>query len=338
MDDYSTDMYQMAGPLQQLFASINPFLVVTLGPEGIYGHVDHRSLSPTVSYLFNNSLDSKVLLHVVLSETRDEGYGFTQGKGSPTAGYDIIHRVADEAVNYQIDISNYSEYQKDSLSNYVSQYSLEEMAVIESFYDNATCPGKTLLPRCEQYILARTKPGFDHKSELGLLNFYATDWDGLVQPQAAPVVDGFSVTATSNAVTITGTASDPNNDLDQVFLDVGTQTIVCSGTSNFSCTVSGLTPGSYSYTGLTAQDILGNQSAILGPIAFNIDATPQCVTAQNTLHISAGRATSCGLVFLPSACAIGSSDNLGYTSGFYNLTSSVQEQSSGYWVKVSSCP
>jgi subtilisin family serine protease len=63
-----------------------------------------------------------------------------------------------------------------------------------------------------------------------------------------------------------------------------------------------------------------------------------CITAANLTHISEGRAISCGNSFMPSACAVGSNDNLGYASQWFNQTSSVQETSANYWVKVASCP
>jgi len=174
MDDYATDTYRMAEKLKNLFSEIKPTLVVTFGPDGLYGHKDHRSLAAIISFLFNNSKDSLVLLYAQISESRDQGYGFTHGRGSPSKGYDYIHRVADGAINYQLDVSAYADLQKESLAQYPSQFSSLEMQQINTFYDQAQCPGGAVKVNCEQYIVARFKPGTDVNALLRPLGFYPT--------------------------------------------------------------------------------------------------------------------------------------------------------------------
>ncbi|VAW95368.1 hypothetical protein MNBD_GAMMA19-2296 [hydrothermal vent metagenome] len=168
LDDHSLNIYAMAGPIQQLFDNIQPDIVITFGAEGIYGHEDHRSISAATSYIFNNAISSKILLHLAISETKDSGYGFTHGRRAPGNG--VIHRVADYAINYQLDVSAYTEIQKASLHKYVSQFTNDKMALMSSYYENAQCPDGTV---CEQFVLARVKNNIGNTTSdlLKLINF-----------------------------------------------------------------------------------------------------------------------------------------------------------------------
>jgi C1A family cysteine protease len=67
------------------------------------------------------------------------------------------------------------------------------------------------------------------------------------------------------------------------------------------------------------------------------EPTDQCVTDNNNVHISQGRAYQCGS-FNQMACAVGSEDNLGFALDFYAETTSIQETAPDYWERVESCP
>jgi len=168
MDDHSANLYAMASPVQQLFDTLQPDIVITFGVEGIYGHTDHRSISAVTSYIFNNALNSRILLHLAISETKDSGYGFTRDRR--ISSNNTVHRVADYAINYQLNVSAYAEIQKASLRKYISQFDADNMAMMSSYYETAQCPDGTV---CEQFVLARVKNAIgDTTSDLlRLINF-----------------------------------------------------------------------------------------------------------------------------------------------------------------------
>ena len=157
-------------------------------------------------------------------------------------------------------------------------------------------------------------------------------------PGVAPVIDTATGRVSGSSLKITGTAHDDNNDLSKVGVTVAgvTGTTTCTGTSSFTCTVSvaGLASGSHSAT-VTATDAGGRSSSV--DVAFTVSSKASCYTAKNSEHIKGGRAHY-GTFYTSSAFANGSGQYLGYATSAYDQTSSVQEQSAGSWVLVSSCP
>ena len=68
------------------------------------------------------------------------------------------------------------------------------------------------------------------------------------------------------------------------------------------------------------------------------EKTKACVTAKNTEHIDAGRATECMVYSNRHACALGSGTDLGLALEYWSETSSIIEETPGNWVEVTSCP
>jgi hypothetical protein len=148
---------------------------------------------------------------------------------------------------------------------------------------------------------------------------------------AGPTIDSISAAPSGSTVTVSGTASDPNNDITQIQLTiVKDDTVVASevatGVTSFSGTVSGLAAGAYTARA-QAFDSFGFAS-LLSSVPFEV--TVACITATNASHKQSGRATlEKGTYF-----AVGSHDALGKKA---NATTSLSG-SDGDWHKVDKCP
>ncbi len=159
----------------------------------------------------------------------------------------------------------------------------------------------------------------------------------------APVITDYELSVNGNSIVISGTASDANNDLDYVIAEeVSTDTtLTCIGTEQFTCTFSNLPAGEYSFT-LQATDKTNLISQQVGPLNATVDDTPPpetCVTATNYDHVAEGRAYEDVIWYTSYSYATGSGDSLGLTgSVWYSTSTSLQEETAGYWVEVNSCP
>lgn len=153
-----------------------------------------------------------------------------------------------------------------------------------------------------------------------------------------PMLENVVLTTDGLTVTITGNVTDVDNNQDRLAVySYGGIEITCEGLESFTCTGTATAAGEYRVR-LRAHDTDGNASSYFDEF-FNLEEpVVVCFTATTTEHINAGRAEQCGSIWSPSACAIGSGDNLGSASTWFPATASVQETSPGYWVKVSACP
>ncbi len=157
-------------------------------------------------------------------------------------------------------------------------------------------------------------------------------------PGSAPVIDTAVASVSGSTLKVTGTAHDVDNDLSKVEIAViGMQPLaLCTGTSSFSCSMSTTGWGAGSYTAtVIATDAAGATSH--QNVDFTIAAKASCVTAKNSVHVSAGRAHM-GTFYTTSAFANGTNQYLGYAGPWVDSTTSIQEQSAGSWALVSSCP
>ncbi|MGA9526104.1 MAG: PHB depolymerase family esterase [Myxococcaceae bacterium] len=163
---------------------------------------------------------------------------------------------------------------------------------------------------------------------------------------SAPVIQTHTENVAAGSLTVTGTASDKDNDLAKVELSTnipGAQKSLCTGTTSFTCKqdLTGVAAGNYSGT-LTATDAAGQTHSVsFSFTAGTVNPPPtgnKCVTAKNSAHIWGGRATWGGNIWFPTAFAKGSNDPLGNASFWNDQTTSVREESPGHWVKVASCP
>ncbi|MFZ5893603.1 MAG: hypothetical protein ACOY0T_21250 [Myxococcota bacterium] len=155
-----------------------------------------------------------------------------------------------------------------------------------------------------------------------------------VKQAQPPVIDTTTVSVNGNSVTVAGTASDPNDDIQKVevtILQEGTvvAAVVATGTTSFSGTISGLAAGAYAARA-QAFDSAGFVSTFGAPIPFDITAVSTCVTDTNLHHRAAGRA----IVTRGKYYAVGSNDLLGKNGeAVTSLSGSI-----GYWRRVPQCP
>ncbi|THB73767.1 MAG: DUF5011 domain-containing protein [Gammaproteobacteria bacterium] len=77
--------------------------------------------------------------------------------------------------------------------------------------------------------------------------------------EAAPTIDSYEYSIDGNTLTVTGTASDVNGDLQNVVMVSGSGPITCTGTNNFTCSISGLAIGDNDVQ-LIANDAASNSS------------------------------------------------------------------------------
>lgn len=152
----------------------------------------------------------------------------------------------------------------------------------------------------------------------------------ILQP-LPPTIDSLQTAVTGSKVQVSGTASDPNNDITKVQLTILKDgaivaSPVATGTTSFSATISGLAAGSYTARAQAFDTFL--QTSMLAEVPFEI--TAQCVADTNSHHVTAGRA----VLKKGTYYAVGSEDSLGKKP---NQTTSLSGGGS-YWSKVSKCP
>lgn len=154
---------------------------------------------------------------------------------------------------------------------------------------------------------------------------------------APPSIDSFDVVVDGDSVTMSGTASDLNGDIDFVALSVlKAGAVVAStfadGTEEFSGTFTDLPAGSYQARA-QAYDDAGYVSAPSELVPFEIEAASvTCITDTNTHHVDAGRAEYS--VRRLRYEAVGSGDQLGR----FGWSTRSLSGSGDYWERVSSCP
>ena len=87
----------------------------------------------------------------------------------------------------------------------------------------------------------------------------AIEFDVTIEASQAPSIDSYETNITGDTLTITGTASDPDGDLETIYYNNGSTYYTCTGTENFTCTITGLAIGDYSVE-LLALDATGTES------------------------------------------------------------------------------
>jgi hypothetical protein len=155
-----------------------------------------------------------------------------------------------------------------------------------------------------------------------------------VLPAVPPTIDSLGAQVNGSSVTVSGTASDQNNDIEGVIVTilkdgelVASQ--AASGTTQFSATISGLAAGSYTARA-QAFDSAGFVSVLGDPVPFTITVVQSCISDTNAHHRSAGRATLSHSEYY----ARGSGDDLGHSGA--RVTALLG--SGDYWSLVKSCP
>jgi hypothetical protein len=155
----------------------------------------------------------------------------------------------------------------------------------------------------------------------------------VVLPPIPPVIESISATSGTTA-SVSGTASDENDDLAFVYVSVFSgDTLIAAqqanGTTSWSAALTTLAPGVYSASA-QAFDQSGLLSAASERVTFEV--LPQCIRARNSEHKRAGRAYS--QQTNRNYYAFGSNDFLGESGRTFTSL----RGSPGFWQLVSSCP
>ena len=154
-----------------------------------------------------------------------------------------------------------------------------------------------------------------------------------ILPFAAPKIDSIAVAISGVDVTISGAASDVNNDMTLVQITIlqGPNVIAgvaATGTLSWQGKISTLLPGAYSARA-QAFDATGRVSGFSALIPFTI--IDRCVVDTNAHHLTAGRAT---FTSKNGYRALGSNDALGKNAD----TLTALQGSAGLWKRLVSCP
>ncbi len=145
-----------------------------------------------------------------------------------------------------------------------------------------------------------------------------------------PVINSAVANVNGQDVTINITGSDADNDIVGAILQATGGRMPCGGVSGLACVLTELPPGDYQYE-VQLVDAQMNYSEFI-TVKFTIDPiVSSCVTAVNSTHANAGRAT---IKYNILAYAVGSNNYLGLSSA----TTSLEETSPSHWVKKTSCP
>ncbi len=86
------------------------------------------------------------------------------------------------------------------------------------------------------------------------------DFEVVVEDQqSAPTIDSYEYSIEGNTLTVTGTASDVNGDLEAVIMVISAGPMTCEGTETFTCTITSISIGDNAIS-LYAADAAGNES------------------------------------------------------------------------------
>jgi hypothetical protein len=147
---------------------------------------------------------------------------------------------------------------------------------------------------------------------------------------AEPVLESWTLELNGKDLTIRGTASDADNNIQAVsFVAYIPFWSSCTGTTEFVCYAPNLPAGTHSIS-LQVMDTGGNVVTYNNIDTVTVADAPTCVTDTNANHATAGRAT---MQYNILYYAVGSNDYLGLGTA----STSLQETAPGNWTKVASC-
>ena len=157
-----------------------------------------------------------------------------------------------------------------------------------------------------------------------------------ILPPAPPTIDSIQVSVDAGRVTVRGTASDPNDDIERIRVTVRQGSLVVGSAESFnpspwSVSFTSLAPGAYTARA-QAVDATGRASILSQAVSFEVQgAAGQCFSATNTAHRNAGRARS--VVGNRFYFALGSNDFLGVSGDAFTSLSG----SAASWKLVPRC-
>ncbi len=114
LDDFSSDDMVLIDTLLPIFSQEEPDLVFSFGPEGGYGHPNHRFLSVAVTHVVDTLNYPSMLLHFAVSTDRNTASFGTFSK--------TMRPVSNFAVNMRVPVVDVLALINQAISCYVSQY------------------------------------------------------------------------------------------------------------------------------------------------------------------------------------------------------------------------
>ncbi|MDH5730261.1 MAG: PIG-L family deacetylase [Gammaproteobacteria bacterium] len=114
--------------LETIFRKIDPSIVITFGPGGITGHIDHIITGLSATNAVDQLPNIDYLLHIAIQTVRAATFNQISDQ------YDIHYKVKESAkvVSFSHDVSNYNEQRIQSFQSHPSQFSSAmEKAFIE---------------------------------------------------------------------------------------------------------------------------------------------------------------------------------------------------------------
>jgi len=136
--------------VQQIIKQTQPKIVVTFGPDGLYGHADHVAIGQITGRAFDDSEGPTHLLHTALSRTRHT----LVANANPEIG-ERYKAVADRFITYSVDVSAQLEQRVGAISAHKTQF---EPEFVQQFRMLAA------ITRVEDFVEVR------HPGETGLLS------------------------------------------------------------------------------------------------------------------------------------------------------------------------
>jgi LmbE family N-acetylglucosaminyl deacetylase len=146
LDDAANDLAKIEDVLRPRINDRNPDVLITFGPDGAYGHQDHRYTSVAATEVSSAATVRRppVVLHSCVSKSRNEAAGGQLL--SANQGNTPIH---DDAVNLRVPVTGELAVIKEALASYESQFRSEH--IVSVFERSVAKYG------FEDFILARSK-------------------------------------------------------------------------------------------------------------------------------------------------------------------------------------
>ena len=111
----------------EIFEDVKPNTVITFGPSGFTGHIDHKTLNLIVYKIFNYTNFNGNLLNIAISKERNKIY---KNLFKNTAVGDL---VPDKKIDFKVDVSKYEQQRKETVLFHRTQFPEDACAIWNEF-------------------------------------------------------------------------------------------------------------------------------------------------------------------------------------------------------------
>lgn len=111
---------EVVGSVREIIAKTRPKVVITFGPDGLYGHADHVAVGQITGRAFDDSGVPSHLLHMALSRTRNDLV-------VKAGGGDRYKAVADRFITYRVNVEEQLENRVGAMGSHVTQFAPQEV-------------------------------------------------------------------------------------------------------------------------------------------------------------------------------------------------------------------